>query len=46
MHVAMRSGAFDSLGSSSPTLSSDECKHSGLVCRLLPVRIERDDWLH
>lgn len=44
--VAMCSGACDSLGSSSPSLSSDECKHSGLVCRLLPVRIERDDWLH
>lgn len=46
VRVAMCSGACDSLGSSSPSLSSDECKHSGLVCRLLPVRIERDDWLH
>ncbi len=46
VRVAMCSGVCDILGSSSPSLSSDECKHSGLVCRLLPVRIERDDWLH
>lgn len=43
--AAVCSGAFDSLGSGSTSWSSDECKHSGLVCRLLPVRIERDDWL-
>ncbi len=46
VRVTMCSGAWKILGSSSPSLSSDECKHSGLVWRLLPVRIERDDWLH
>lgn len=45
VRAAMCSGACDRLGSSSTSLSSDECKHSGLVCRLLPVRIEHDDWL-